>query len=294
MKRCINCGMTENNDEMLFCSFCGNKLAEIEENRTVEEDEYSWGNSVSASPISKFNDEEDKPKYCMNCGIPFNEYGVCIKCGNRQSEQMRALTVREPYWNKLLECVRVLFSSSPFNGIENAGRETGHKIWPICSSFFVVCSSLGFANILCRQSETYIGVEMSLAEMYGIAGAFGGVLLKTLLVIVSFFFTSTAALSLLMKVSGTKLPFIQLMNINSFSLIPTSLISLFAFIVAFISKDLALFILPVGVLMTVVMLYYAIQKIAKFKRSPFWYFAVTMGANSVICFLIAFVVNTLF
>ena len=283
MKKCMSCGKTVSKTKMKFCPDCGGGLVEFNEKDTAP--------IVPAGEATGF---------CMYCGAHFNEFGVCPKCGNRSSDQSKVLNKPEAYGKRLTECLRGLFSASPFNGIENAGRETGSTIWLICAGAFVLFVSLAVTNILSRFSvESGTGAKaldnmLTLGAFTGVGGSFFGILIKLLLTAVGVFFASTAMLWLPMKLSGEKVSYVQLMNINSFSLAPVTLVALVSFIVSFFAPGLAMFLLPVGAFMSVIMLYYAIQKLARFKTSPFWAFTGALLGDSIICYLCMFVLGKLF
>ncbi len=271
MKRCSNCGLVVKKSDVSYCPACGQEMA-----------------AVKSEAIA-----QSGQGYCMFCGVPFNEFGICAKCGNSQNDQIKATTKNDHYWDKLLSCVRALFSSSPFNGIENAGRETGHTIWPICLAAFSLFSSFGLANILHRQGAEG-SPEVTLAQMFGISGSFMGIVLRMLLAGLISFFVSSALLILPVRFSRSKLPYAQLLNVNAFSLVPFSLSSLLAFIVAFFSRDIALLLLPIGLFLSVIMLYYALQKLVRFNSSPFWVFAGVIAGNTAVSVLSVLLANKLF
>jgi len=271
MKRCTNCGLVVKNSDMNYCSACGKEMV-----------------TVQSEAIA-----QDGQGYCMFCGVPFNEFGVCVKCGNKQNDQIKATAKQEHYWDKLLSCAKALFSAAPFNGIENAGRETGHTIWPICLGVFALCSSFGLANVLTRQGAEGTPA-ITPAEMFGLSGSYMGIVLRILLAALISFFVSSALLILPVRFSRSKLPYAQLLNVNAFSLIPFALSSLLAFGVAFFSRDIAMLILPIGIFMSVIMLYYALQKLVSFKSSPFWLFAGVIAGNTAVGVLSMMLANKLF
>ncbi len=282
MKKCVACGKTVSSAKMMFCPDCGGTLTEVSKN----------------TPVVPVAAPQEVTGFCTYCGTRFNEFGVCAQCGNLSTRQNKVLNKPEPYGKKLLECFRAMFSSSPFNGIENAGRETASTIWPICGGAFVLFVSLAVAGIL--SGFAFAGEikgmkeAFTLAAFTGVGSSFFGAFAKVLLTAAALFFASAAMLWLPMKLSGESVSYVQLMNVNSFALLPVTLSAFAAFIASFISARFALFLLPVGAFMSVIMLYYAIQKLARFKASPFWCFAGALLGDSVICYLCLFTLGKLF
>ncbi|MBE6758618.1 MAG: YIP1 family protein [Ruminococcaceae bacterium] len=278
MKKCMRCGKTVNNAKIMFCPDCGGELSVI--NRAP---------SAPAAPIATTD-------FCMYCGSRFNEFGVCPQCGNRAQDQSKTLNKPEPYGKKLMECVKAFFSSSPFNGIENAGRETKSTIWPICAGAFVLFLSLVVTVInVSSASPEDLGKEL-LAGLITTGGMsqevyFFKTFIKVIITTAAAFFVSSALLWLPLNRSDKKLSYVQLMNVNAFALLPVALVSLVALAASLFSTDLAMCLIPVGAVLSGILLYYAIQKLAAFKSSPFWYFAGALAGNAVLCWLCSFVLD---
>lgn len=271
MKKCTKCNRYEKDDQMLFCVACGTRLIDCAPNESLP----------SVSDI----------KFCMNCGTEFNEYGVCPKCGNTKTKQLAIGAKGESYFTKIKDCVFALISSSPFNGIENAGRETAHSIWPICASVFVLLNSLGIAKWLVSDikglGNSLLGEYYSYVDSYiNPSSIFGKLFLLMFISSLILLFGSTALLQIPLKSSEDNISYTQLLNLNSFALLPISAASVITFLSCLISPVFGFYMgilsLMTGLFASVISAYYGLQKIARFNKSPFWSFIGILAADVIV------------
>lgn len=351
MKKCSNCGLVERDDRVRFCTNCGQRLpsessvndssyidydaplrdrSQDDRRSDVEQDYLSNGfdynqydrvpqRSSQQAALRQYGARDKEARFCVYCGVEFNEYGICPRCGNRMGGNTQAYRQREPYFDKLIDCVKALFSPLPFNGVENAGRETGNSIWPVCTAFFAIATALGLTNIIIRSIESIfdtiikaVGNSISSTSScqgyidYGIQSMYSNILdainlndyfwtiaaIVFVAVLVLFFFSS-ATLRLLIRNSRDRVSYIQLMNVNSFALLPFSFAGLLAFAISYLSAGLAVLILIIGLLASKVMLYYAIQKLVKLHSSPFWTFIGALTCNAVVITLMYIIIRSI-
>lgn len=287
MKKCTKCNRYENNDQMLYCKYCGGALTKSE-------------NSID-QPVSS------NIRYCVNCGTPMNEYGVCPKCGYTVKKRTSATYGSSilQYFTKPKDYFLSLFSASPFNGIENAGRETTHTIWPTYSVAFILLNALGLTKLIIT---IFNGIIHSLVEVlepilgsyyYSVESEifsninenyhpFGRVFLAMSLISIVILLCSTTLLKLPL-LNKQNVSFVQLLNLNSFAMTPITIAGVLTFIACLFGAKTGLLgasvFLVTGIFASIITVYYGLQKITRFEKSPFWIFLGVFAIDIVMVLL---------
>lgn len=204
------------------------------------------------------------PQTCITCGVDYNEYGICPRCGGRA-------VAASSYWAVLFDYIRMFFSARPMMIMDNS-INTNRMLWPVI---------VGLAAIL-APLNIVIGFNVGTPKaLYYI---------MFLIAVNAQFFASAGLLRAFMRSAQEKPRFAALLNATSLALLPLVLTSVVGAVFAFFLPVVTFALMLLGLCFSSIMLYYGMQRVAKYTKSPFWSFfllmAVDMTVFAAICYLI--------
>lgn len=240
--------------------------------------------------------------YCSNCGGRLNDNGLCPNCGGVSKAK---IPPQEKQTTEVLACLKMLFSRSPLKGVERAARTRSVSIWVTFGALYIITTIIGQISVFTSLPCTVLhGIfDKKMAQALSRIGT--GEPLETIMPTFVSLTVYSAAMSLLSIVlisvmtwllfllAKERPSFSQALNISTFSMFPLSVCILISMAVSILSVPFTVGILVMGLLMSVIMYYFGIQKASEYKTSPFWFFVLAVFVGELILSLFSMIFTML-
>ena len=226
---------------------------------------------------------------------------------NSVPQQPSAPTIFTLAW----DYVKVFFTSKPFTAVENIGKTT-ENIWVVLGGVAVILFSLGLFGIGSQKIfESNVAIVLAgfnylfsnpSVSTYDAFTTNDVVWLKDgfklfvflFLTVLAQFFAVAGINNILYSVHKQRVNYLRSLNILSASVLPLAISGIVAFIAAYISIIVACSVVCVGVIISYIFLYYGMQKVCNFGKSPLWSFIAVIFADMVSLYVIVTVLGKIF
>ena len=238
---------------------------------------------------------------------PYNQQYQQPYYQNAVPQQPSAPTIFSLAW----DYVKVFFSSKPLTAVENIGK-TAENIWIVLGGAASILISLGLFGIGTQKlydvnvAQFIVSIKSLISseslssytsnifnDVAWLSDGFKLFVFLFLTVLLQFF-VSAGINNILFSVHKQKVNYLRSLNILSASVLPLALSGIVAFIASYISVMVACSVVLVGVIACYLFLYYGMQKVCRFGKSPLWGFIAVIIANMVSLFVIVTVLGKMF
>ncbi len=227
--------------------------------------------------------------YCSNCGARLKSDMTCPVCNGVSEDKLKD---QRKKGTGAAACAKAFFSANPLTAVQKAALSNSAAVSVIYFALFFVLS-MSFALVASMRNDllsyAYIvpvdmssavpllggeSIDSNLALFLSLFACFA--LLEVIAVVIAI--SSTTRLFLMAK---EKPSLVQASNMLAVALLPMSLSFVLAIPLSFLSVEMSLMVIMVGLVMSVISYYFGLQKAASFSKSPFWFFFFLILAGGI-------------
>ena len=235
--------------------------------------------------------------FCSKCGVKLEENeSVCSTCtpdaAPQEAKTSAASVAQQPIIADALGTLRAVFSKSPEKALALAAS-SGTHMWAIFTGLFLLLGGLALRMMVSNLFSDMLG---------SIGGAFMAEIIREivrplfpagLILMAVQFLMMLGTIKLMFIVRKVDLPFVKLLNYIGVMTIPFSAGLLLAFLFSFLSLNIALLFVFVGLAAFVATAHHIVSKSEGFETISSIWLSTLLFSASIIAFRIGFILAPL-